>query len=61
MGGVREGGKDCFILRGPTGTFFSALTRPGRVCARVPLSARRLLLFHRRLHEDTHGVVSVSS
>ena len=32
------------------GTFFSVLTRPGRDCARVPLTLARLLLFHRRLH-----------
>ena len=32
------------------GTFFSLLMRPGRDCARVPLTLARLLLFHRRLH-----------
>ena len=36
------------------GTFFSVLTRPGRDCARVPLTLARLLLFHRRLHGVTH-------
>ena len=35
---------------GLVGTFFSVLTRPGRDCARVPLTLARLLLFHRRLH-----------
>ena len=42
-------------LRGPVETYFHTLTRPRRDCARVPLSARCLLLFHRRLHGDMHA------
>ena len=40
-------------LRGPVETYFHTLTRPRRDCARVPLSARCLLRFHRRLHGGT--------
>ena len=36
------------MLEGLVETFFSVLTRPGRDCARVPLTLARLLLFHRR-------------
>ena len=42
-------------VRGPVETYFHTLTRPRRDCARVPLSARCLLLFHRRLHGDMHA------
>ena len=38
------------MIRAQIETYFHTLTRHRRDCARVPLSAWRLLLFHRRLH-----------